>query len=43
MDCTIPHVSSEYAAKNYMGQQDKKQAEEYPANQKFPYVIGIEA
>lgn len=39
----FPRIVSEYAPCNEQSQHDKQQAEEQPAHQKFPHVVGIEA
>src|SRR6202171_6453894 len=42
MSSIFPCVASDYAPQNYQSQRHKNQAEEYPTDQKFPYVVGIQ-
>src|ERR1700687_2661155 len=42
MDDIFSRVTSDHAPENEHGQQGKQQAEEEPADQKFPNVVGIQ-
>jgi len=43
LENVFSRVPSDYASKNQQSKQDKEQAKECQADQKFPHVVGVQA